>query len=150
MTSSSTLARDRYPEGVIDHIVAAAERQAARSQGRRRGWILAAWAAVSLLWASGVGFELCHRARVEARMSAEIERELGSSSCAGGNCAAAATEPAPEGEWIDVTETYLKFGYKKVLQWMFLPPLALLVVSLPIYLVRRRPLPHRASGQVAA
>ncbi len=101
-------------------------------------FFLTFWAAISLLWAAGVAFDLYHKAATQADMSRDVERELDQSlipaSCIGVQCGGT---PQPTDNtaqnvenWSDIASTYLKFGRNKVLEFVFGPPIAMLFLGL--------------------
>jgi len=101
-------------------------------------WLFSLWILASLVWAGSVAGDVYYRAQSQAEMSQEVERDLDLIACSGRGCDEAAA-PAPQEKWGDIAVTYLQFGYATILEWMILPPVAVLLVGFGAALMRRRP-----------
>jgi hypothetical protein len=105
--------------------------------------LLAIWLVVSLIWGGTVGYDLYHRATVQADMSRDVERDLDQSliqaSCNGPSCSGSTTRVSDQTEnWSDIASTYFRFGSLEIGEYALGPPVALLAVGLAALLVFRR------------
>jgi hypothetical protein len=108
-----------------------------RFRTRRNAWFLVLWALLSTLWVGGVAIELYNRATLQADMSRDIEQELDSNACVGPKCATPRITASQH--WKEIAQTYLQFGYVRILEWAALPPLAMLLIGCGgCVLLRRR------------
>lgn len=101
-------------------------------------WMLAFWLAASVIWGTAVIADVYHRARVEASMSNDVERELDQSACQETDCSDDFGTSAWKEGWRDVAKTYLQYGYVDILEWATVPPLGLLIAGLGANFVLRR------------
>jgi hypothetical protein len=105
--------------------------------------LLIIWCVLSLLWGGTVGFDLYHRATVQAAMSHEIEEELDEpflkARCTDPACAPVGDSAAEK--WSSIASTYMKFGSREIEEYAFGPPVAVLAVGMAALaaLKRRRP-----------
>jgi hypothetical protein len=100
--------------------------------------LFALWVLVSLIWVGLVSADLYYRAKSQAEMSQEVERDLDLVACTGPGCSGIA-KAVPREKWADIAATYVQFGYGAILEWMVLPPALLLLVGLGgAALMRRR------------
>jgi hypothetical protein len=127
---------------------------------KRDGWrlfeiltvrsLLAIWLVLSLIWGGSVGYNLYHRATIQADTSRDVERDLDQSlipaSCTGPACAGKSQDASDDlsnqtQNWSDIASTYFRFGSMEIGAYALGPPLALLAVVLAAILVfrRRRP-----------
>jgi aspartate oxidase len=97
------------------------------------------WAALSLFWTAAIAADLYGRAKTQAAISIDVERDL--DRCANLNCAVP-TSAALQERWPAIAETYLKFDGAGILEWAILPPAALFVCGGLAVMVRRRRYGH--------
>ena len=117
---------------------------------RRTRLLLAAWAALSVFWLAGAGYEIYQRVSLQAEMSRDVERDLDqgfvNASCVGAGCGTANAEVAhPARLTENLTEillTYIRFGSDEMVETVFGPPIVLLIAGIgAIVTIRRRRAP---------
>ncbi len=102
-----------------------------------------------MLWGASVGYNIYHRATVQADMSRDVERDLDQSfinaSCKGASCAGEAPKASSDAtqNWSDIASTYFQFDSMEIGEYALGPPLAVLAVGLAALVAIRR---RRRSG----
>lgn len=115
-----------------------------RSRRIKARWLLAGWAALSVLWAGGVSYNVCQRISTQANMSRDVEADLDqgfvNASCSGSQCGSSEAVKKTQ-NWSGIASTFFKFGSTDMIEYTFGPPIVLLVLgtSATLMLRRRRP-----------
>ncbi len=106
--------------------------------------MVAIWALLSIAWGGSVGYDIYHRAKVQADMSRAVEQDLDQSfvavSCKGPSCSGGTAEAAnsPTESWSDIMSTYMQFGSMEIGEYALGPPLGVLAVGLAAVVALRR------------
>jgi hypothetical protein len=104
-------------------------------------WLLAGWAALSVLWAGGVSYNVYQRISTQADMSRDVEADLDqgfvNASCSGSQCGGGEAVRKTQ-NWSGIASTYFRFGSTDMIEYTFGPPLVLLVLGTTTTLMLRR------------
>jgi hypothetical protein len=138
--SFDQIARPERPDMFSAQTDAAAVVTPKRSRRIKTRWLVASWAALSVLWGAGVSYNLCQRISTQADMSRDVEADLDqgfeNASCTGPQCSADAVKKTQD--WSGIASTYFKFGSTDMIEYTFGPPVVLLILGTSLTLMLRR------------
>ncbi len=141
--SFDQVTRPRSPD-MFSTAADAAEAVSPKRSRIKARWLLAGWAALSILWAGGVSYNVCQRISTQADMSRDVEADLDqgfvTASCTGPKCGGGEAVRKTQ-NWSGIASTFFKFGSTDMIEYTFGPPIVLLVLgtSAAVMLRRRRP-----------
>ena len=112
-----------------------------RTRRIKARWLFAGWAALSVLWAGGVSYNVCQRISTQADMSRDVEADLDqgfvNASCSGAQCGGSEAVKKTQ-NWSGIASTFFKFGSTDMIEYTFGPPIVLLVLGTSATLMIRR------------
>ncbi len=114
------------------HGVSRARRRMASITSPRFRVFLVVWTVVSIAWVVGAVNNIYQRVNEQAAMSMDVERDLdqGLTSAACARDCAGTIQPAAASNRFDIASTYFRFGSMEMGEWVFGPPIALLLIGL--------------------
>jgi hypothetical protein len=130
------------PQDMVSGTANAAQTVVVRRARRVKArWLLASWAALSVLWAGGVSYNVCQRISTQADMSRDVEADLDqgfvNAACSGAQCSGSEAVKKTQ-NWSGIASTFFKFGSTDMIEYTFGPPIVLLVLGTSATLMFRR------------
>jgi hypothetical protein len=101
---------------------------------------LVVWTVLSIVWIVGAVDNIYQRVNDQAAMSVDVERDLdqGLTAAACSRDCAGTIQPIAASNRFDIASTYLRFGSVEMGEWVFGPPIALLLIGLGAFSVSVR------------